>query len=104
MSNNLLEKIFKIVAVILLGVAAFFLWRNNFDGVFISAVLGIVSFVLSYRFQLKERLDGREVEEHSEKEFAEENYRGNLFEADFDDDELTDFELENEKEKVPIER
>ncbi len=57
-----MERFFQILAVILIGVAAFFLWRGNTDGVFISAVLGAVSFFLSVRFQVKERLKKREVE------------------------------------------
>lgn len=58
-----LERIFQILAVILIGVAAFFLWKGNNDGVFITAVLGAVSFFLSVRFQVKERLKQRENEE-----------------------------------------
>ena len=57
-----MERFFQILAVILIGVAAFFLWRGNTDGVFISAVLGAVSFFLSVRFQVKERLEKRENE------------------------------------------
>ena len=55
-----LERIFQITAVILIGVAAFFLWNGNKDGVFIAAVLGAVSFFLSIRFQVKERLKQKE--------------------------------------------
>jgi hypothetical protein len=55
-----LERIFQIIAVILIGVAAFFLWNGNKDGVFIAAVLGAVSFFLSIRFQVKERLKQKE--------------------------------------------
>lgn len=57
-----LERIFQILAVILIGVAAFFLWNGNKDGVFITAVLGAVSFFLSIRFQVKKRLAEREKE------------------------------------------
>jgi len=57
-----MERFFQILAVILIGVAAFFLWRGNTDGVFITAVLGAVSFFLSVRFQVKERLKKREIE------------------------------------------
>ncbi len=48
------------MAVILIGVAAFFLYRGNNDGVFVAAVLGAVSFFLSVRFQVKGRLKQRE--------------------------------------------
>ena len=56
------ERIFQIIAVILAGIAAYFLWTGNSDGAFISAVLGCVSFFLSVRFQVKERNQIREAE------------------------------------------
>jgi len=62
-----MERFFQILAVILIGVAAFFLWRGNTDGVFISAVLGAVSFFLSVRFQVNERLKKREIETTDER-------------------------------------
>ncbi len=57
-----MERLFQITAVILIGVAAYFLWTGNTDGVFIAAVLGAVAFFLSVRFQVKERLKQRENE------------------------------------------
>ncbi|HEX6123883.1 MAG TPA: hypothetical protein VFZ23_00775 [Pyrinomonadaceae bacterium] len=57
-----LDRVFQIVAVILAGIAAYFLWQRNNDGAFISAVLGCVAFFLSIRFQVKERNRIREVE------------------------------------------
>lgn len=56
------ERIFQILAVILIGVAAVFLWKGNNDGTFIAAVLGAVCFFLSVRFQVKERLTRTEDE------------------------------------------
>jgi len=50
------ERIFQILAVILIGIAAYFLWLGNNEGVFISAVVGAVCFFLSIRFAAKERL------------------------------------------------
>jgi uncharacterized membrane protein len=60
-----MEKIFQITAVILIGVAAFFLWKGNNDAMFVSAVVGAVCFFLSVRFQVKERLKHREIDETS---------------------------------------
>jgi hypothetical protein len=57
-----MERIFQIVAVILAGIAAYFLWAGNTDGAFVSAVLGCVAFFLSVRFQVKERNLAREAE------------------------------------------
>ena len=56
------ERIFQIIAVILAGIAAYFLWTGNSDGAFLSAVLGCVSFFVSVRFQVKERNQVREAE------------------------------------------
>ena len=57
-----MERIFQILAVILIGVAAFFLWKGNNDAMFVSAVVGAVCFFLSVRFQVKERMQEREKE------------------------------------------
>ncbi len=57
-----MERLFQILAVILIGVAAYFLWHGNNDGMFVSAVFGAVCFFLSIRFQVKERLKLREAE------------------------------------------
>ena len=57
-----MERFFQVTAVILIGVAAYFLWQGNKDGTFIAAVLGAVSFFLSVRFQVKGRLKQRENE------------------------------------------
>lgn len=56
----LMERLFQILAVILIGVAVFFLWRGNMDGLFVAAVFGAVCFFLSVRFQVKERLRERQ--------------------------------------------
>ncbi len=57
-----MERLFQLLAVVLIGVAAFFLWRSKTDAMFISAVLCSVCFFLSYRFQVKERMEQREKE------------------------------------------
>lgn len=56
-----IEKIFQILAVILVGVAAYFLWSGNTDGVFVSLVLAGCAYFLNMRFQIKERLKAREA-------------------------------------------
>ena len=61
------ERIFQIVAVIMAGIAAYFLWTRNNDGAFISAVLGAVAFFLSVRFQVKERNTQREAEREQQR-------------------------------------
>lgn len=58
-----METLFKILAVILLGVAAVFLWLKNWDGVFAAAVLSAVCYFLNMRFQIKARINRRKLEE-----------------------------------------
>jgi len=58
-----MERLFQILAVILIGVAAFFLWNGNVDGVFVAATAGAVCFFLSIRFQVGERVKVRKAEE-----------------------------------------
>ncbi len=65
-----MERFFQILAVILAGIAAFFLWRNNSDAMFVSGVLGAVCFFLSYRFQVGERMKQRETEAQIEDEIS----------------------------------
>lgn len=57
-----IETIFQILAVVLAGAAAYFLWADNKDGAFVSVVLGCVAFFLSVRFQVKKRNRAREAE------------------------------------------
>ncbi len=77
-----MERTFQIVAVILAGIAAYFLWKGNSDGAFVSGVLGAVSFFLSIRFQVKERNQQREREENPERYELEEK---RLFDDEIDD-------------------
>ncbi len=72
-----MERIFQVLAVILIGVAAFFLWTGNNDAMFVAAVIGAVCFFLSIRFQVKERLEFRKPRE-------ENGTRTNTDKADFD--------------------
>jgi hypothetical protein len=65
------ERIFQVIAVILAGIAAYFLWTKNNDGAFVSAVLGCVSFFLSVRFQVKERNQARDAERVSSNDESE---------------------------------
>jgi hypothetical protein len=65
-----MERLFQILAVILAGIAAYFLWNGNNDAGFITVVFGAVSFFLSIRFQVKERLDQRKAEREAAEELA----------------------------------
>lgn len=63
-----IEYIFQILAVVLGGAAAYFLWSGNKDAAFVSVVLGCVAFFLSVRFQVKGRNTIRESEREAEHE------------------------------------
>ncbi|MBX7055766.1 MAG: hypothetical protein K1X36_12495 [Pyrinomonadaceae bacterium] len=51
----------KVLAVILLGVAAYFYSAGESDYAFAAAVVGICSFFLSMRFAIKRRLAAAET-------------------------------------------
>jgi hypothetical protein len=84
-----MERFFQISAVILGGIAAYFLWTKNNDGAFLAAALGAVSFFLSMRVQIKGRLN----ESERERLALEEEELRRLEEAE----ENADFEIEREK-------
>jgi hypothetical protein len=53
------ERIFQGLAVVLVLSAAFFYWQGQMDAAFVAAVLGAVSFFISIRVQIKDRLAER---------------------------------------------
>ena len=55
-----MERFFQAAAVVLIASAAVFFYLGNIDGVFISIVLGCLSYFLSVRTQVKFRLAERE--------------------------------------------
>lgn len=52
--------LFKIIAVALVGAAAYFYWIGEQDWLFTSAVLAACSFFLSIRFRIKRDLSSAE--------------------------------------------
>jgi len=58
-----METLFKVLAVILIGVAAVFLWLKYWDIGFAAAVVSACAYFLSMRFQFKARIDRRKQEE-----------------------------------------
>lgn len=48
------------LAVVLIGLAAYFFSRTQTDAAFVAGVLAICALFLSYRFQIKERINARE--------------------------------------------
>jgi len=63
------ERLFQCLAIVLLLSAGFFYWQGQTDAAFVAAVLGAVSFFISIRIQIKDRLAERsrlqeEVSDH----------------------------------------
>jgi F0F1-type ATP synthase assembly protein I len=56
------ERIWIILAAVLVIVAAAFLWRNNVSAAFVTATLGAVAWFLSYRAQIRARIALTEAE------------------------------------------
>jgi F0F1-type ATP synthase assembly protein I len=56
------ERIWIIVAAVMVVVAAVFLWRNNMSAAFVTATLGAVAWFLSYRAQIRARLAATEAD------------------------------------------
>ena len=68
----MIERIWIIVAAIMVIVAATFLWRNNLSAAFVTATLGAVAWFLSYRAQIRAKLAATE-KESSEPEIDEDS-------------------------------
>lgn len=85
-----MERLFQISAVILIGIAAYFLWRGNNDAMFVAAVGGAVCFFLSVRFQVKDRLETRQAEKREENFNAETSERSGDFKKDSADDRTSE--------------
>jgi hypothetical protein len=54
------ERIWIIVAGLLVAVAGVFLWRNNLSAAFVSAALGATAWFLSYRSKLRAQIAAAE--------------------------------------------
>ena len=58
-------RLFQVLSILFAIAAGYFLWQDNGDGAFVSAVIGAVCFFLIIRFQVKERVTVREAERRS---------------------------------------
>ena len=56
-----IERMFTILSGLLLLAALILLWRNNLSVAFVIATLGVVSWFLSYRAQLRARIAAAEA-------------------------------------------
>ena len=62
------ERVWMILSALLLLVAAVFLWRNNLSAAFVTAALGACAWFLSYRAQLRKKIND---DESRDEEFSE---------------------------------
>ncbi len=81
MTNPEIARIFRIIAVMIFVVAAYFIYQENVDGIFISVVFGSVAFLLSSRFESKEKI----LRHDQERRLAQETALNELSE---DEDEI----------------
>jgi hypothetical protein len=58
----MVERIWIILAAVLVIVAGAFLWRNNVSAAFVTATLGAVAWFLSYRAQIRARMAATEAD------------------------------------------
>jgi uncharacterized membrane protein YdjX (TVP38/TMEM64 family) len=65
------ERVWIILAGLLVVVAGAFLWRNNMPAAFVTATLGAVAWFLSYRAQIRAKLATTEAD-HEEAETIDE--------------------------------
>ena len=66
------ERIWIMVAAVMLVIAGAFVWWNNMSAAFVTATLGAVAWFLSYRAQIRARLAATEAD-IEEVETAEED-------------------------------
>ena len=53
----MIERLWIIASGILLVLAAVFVWRNNFSAAFVTAALGACAWFLSYRTELRGKIE-----------------------------------------------
>ena len=60
------ERIWIIVAAVMVAVAGAFVWWNNMSAAFVTATLGAVAWFLSYRVQMRAKVDAAEQESNEQ--------------------------------------
>lgn len=63
-----MKLLWMIIAGICIVTAAVFLWRGDFDSAFVAAVIGLVSWFLNYRAQVRESLAAEDFQQNNEQE------------------------------------
>ena len=57
-----MERALRILAFVFVGIAFFFVWRQDLDAVFIAGVVGACCFFLAMRYEIERRRDARDAE------------------------------------------
>lgn len=60
------ERIWIIIAALFALAAGVLLWRNNMPAAFVTATLGAVAWFLSYRVQMRAKVDAAEEESNKQ--------------------------------------
>jgi hypothetical protein len=60
------ERIWIIIAALFALAAGVLLWRNNMSAAFVTATLGAVAWFLSYRVQMRAKVDAAEQESNEQ--------------------------------------
>ena len=103
MSNKFLERVFQILTAVFVGIAVYFVWIKDYETLFVIAVLAICFYFLSMRFQIKERIEQRKIEEE-ERELAELEFNRNILRENSEMFEIGTKETDNRAEENYIER
>jgi len=67
------ERFWMIASGLLLVVAAFFVWRNNLSAAFVTAALGACAWFLSYRSELRKKIEENDDDSADAPDDTEEN-------------------------------
>jgi hypothetical protein len=62
-----------IIAVVCIAVAGYMALRGKLEAAFVIAALGVVSWFLNYRMQMKDVISASEIEEENNGEDSDEN-------------------------------
>ena len=69
----MIERVWMIAAAALLVAAAAFVWRNNLSAAFVTAALGACAWFLSYRAELRKKIEQHDQANDEASETADED-------------------------------
>jgi hypothetical protein len=69
----MIRRVWIMLSGMFLVLAAFFVWRNNFSGAFVTAALGACSWFLSYRGEMKKKIADDDTDSESDESFEDDH-------------------------------